>query len=91
VNDLAGGTVPVLWAVVQIAGLFSAFVVRRSLAGRVQGRYQGLFYACLALVGCSTMAGMAHSFDACAASGATLSIMTLAATWDAGPTVTDAT
>ncbi len=73
--------------VIQILGLASAWLARLSEGSAGQASCQRLFFACLALVALTTMASIALSPTPkyWLASGATLSVMILAAIWDFSP------
>jgi hypothetical protein len=77
----------VLWllGVIQIAGLLSAWLARLSEGSRSQASCQWLFFACLGLMGLTTMASVALGPRYWLASGATLSVMILGAIWDFRP------
>ncbi len=74
-------------AVIQGIGLASACLARWGEGSVRQASFQRLFLGCLALAGASTMAAMLVSPGACVASGATMAVMVLAATWDFGGAV----
>jgi hypothetical protein len=76
-----------LWllGVIQIAGLLSAWLARLSEGSRSQASCQWLFFACLGLMGLTTMASVALGPRYWLASGATLSVMILGAIWDFRP------
>ena len=67
---------------IPIAGLLSAWLARLSEGSSRQAWCQRLFVACLAIVGLLTMAFVALGARYWLASGATLSVMILAAVWD---------
>ena len=66
---------------IQATGLVSAFACRR-VEGAVQTPVYCAFYVCVVLVTGATFAASSLGQGFCAASGATLATMTLAATWD---------
>jgi hypothetical protein len=70
---------------IQIAGLTSAWLARLSEGSARQAVCQRMFVGCLALIGAMTMAFVALDVHHWWASGATLSVMTLAAIWDFRP------
>lgn len=67
---------------IPIAGLLCAWLARLSEGSCRQAWCQRLFVACLAIVGLLTMAFVALGARYWLASGATLSVMILAAVWD---------
>lgn len=69
-------------ALVQIAGLFSAWLARLSEGSARQACCQRFFVCCLALVGISTMIAVVLGTRYWVASGVTFSAMILAAVWD---------
>jgi hypothetical protein len=74
----------VVWSLasVQVAGIASAWLARLSEGSRNQAPCQWLFVALLAVVGMATMASVTLGPRYWLASGATLSVMVLAAIWD---------
>ncbi|HUY89744.1 MAG TPA: hypothetical protein VMV10_13490 [Pirellulales bacterium] len=74
-------------AIIQGIGLASACLARIGEGSIRQTSCQRLFLGCLALVGVSTMLAMLVGPGACVASGATLAVMVLTATWDFGGAV----
>lgn len=74
-------------AVIQAAGLLSACAARLGEGSVRQACCQWLFFGCLSLVGLATMVALAVGPEACLASGTTLAVMVLTATWDFGRTV----
>jgi hypothetical protein len=71
---------------IQIAGLISGWLIRWHRGSRHQFSSEWLFFACLALVGLSTMVAMPlsrHLEWLCG--GATLGLMVLMAVWDFHP------
>jgi hypothetical protein len=77
----------VFWIVlaIQIVGLASAWLARRSVGCRGQRRCQWLFFSCLTLVGLGSIASMAVSAGSLLVSAGTLATMILAVVWDFGP------
>lgn len=76
-----------LWPLVliQIAGLGSAWLARLYEGSRREASCQGLFLACLALMGASTLIAVSSGPKYWLACAATLSVMVLAAVWDFSP------
>ena len=74
-------------AIIQALGLASACLARIGEGSIRQTSCQRLFLGCMALVGVSTMFSMFVGPGACVASGATLAVMVLTATWDFGGAV----
>ena len=74
----------------QVGGLLSAALARFSEGSLHQVICQRAFFACLAVVGIATLASPALGTGTFMASGATLGMMVLFATWDLGkaPAVT---
>ena len=68
--------------IIHIAGLVSAWLARLSEGSRSQASCQWLFFACLGLIGLTTMATVALGPRYWLASGITLSVMVLGAVWD---------
>ena len=69
-------------AIIQTAGLLSACLARLGEGSTRQAGCQWLFFGCLSLVGLATMVALAVGPGACLASGTTLTVMVLTATWD---------
>ncbi len=69
-------------ALLQIVGLLSAWLARLSEGSSQQSWCHGLFVGCLATIGLATMAFVATGVRPWLPSGATLSVMVLAAVWD---------
>jgi hypothetical protein len=69
---------------IQIAGLISAWLARLSEGSRGQGHFQIAFFACMVLVGLGTIVSLSLPPGRWLFSGATLSLMVLAAVWDFG-------
>ncbi len=67
---------------VQIVGLASAWLARIGEDSKHQVSYQLAFFICLGGVGLATIRALFHSPGSCVMTGATLSVMVLAATWD---------
>jgi hypothetical protein len=67
---------------VEAAGLISASLVRLSAGCRSHQSCQWLFFACLALVGCSTAVSMLISPICWLVSAITLAMMIVAVVWD---------
>lgn len=67
---------------VLIVGQASAWSARVSEGSRLQTLFQRLFFACLALVGASTMISLWWGPCCCVLSGASLAGMAVVATWD---------
>ncbi len=67
---------------IQIIGLLSAWLARLNEGSSRQAWCHWLFVACLAVMGMATMAFVAVGARHWLASGATLSVMVLAAVWD---------
>lgn len=74
-----------LLGLIQVAGLASAWLARLSEGSSRQASCHRLFVGCLALVGAMTMAFVALGERYWLATGATLSVMVLAAIWDFRP------
>ncbi|HXT58712.1 MAG TPA: hypothetical protein VN699_08750 [Pirellulales bacterium] len=74
-------------AVIQVLGLASACLARMGEGSIRQTSCQRLFFGCLAMVGAATMTAMLLGPGACLASGATMAVMVLTATWDFGGAV----
>jgi hypothetical protein len=74
-------------AVIQVIGLASACLARMGEGSIRQASSQRLFLGCLAMVGAGTMIALAIGPGACVASGATMAVMVLTATWDFGGAV----
>jgi hypothetical protein len=70
---------------IQIAGLASAWLARLSEGSSRQASCQRLFVALLAVIGLVTMVFVTLGVRYWLASGATLSVMILAAIWDFRP------
>ena len=79
---LDGTTALVGLAALQILGLASALVARLTEGSCCQATTQQIFFACLALVGMATMFLLGMRPGYWLSSGATLSLMVLAATCD---------
>jgi hypothetical protein len=73
---------PWFLSAIQIAGLISAWLARLSEGSPRQAWCQRLFVGCLAVMGLVTMTFVAVGARYWLASGATLSVMVLAAVWD---------
>ncbi|HWC91289.1 MAG TPA: hypothetical protein VG433_16585, partial [Pirellulales bacterium] len=67
---------------IQAVGLLSAWLARFTEGSHNQHWYQWLFFLCLLVLGLATIAALLSSPAACVVTGATLSVMVLAATWD---------
>ncbi len=76
----------VFWIVVavQVAGLLSAWLARRSAGGPGQRPCQWLFLSCLTLVGLTSVVSMGISATSWLFSAATLALMIIGAVWDVG-------
>ena len=76
----------VFWIVVavQVAGLLSAWLARKSVGGRRQRPCQWLFLSCLTLVGMTSVVSMGISPTSWLFSAGTLALMVLGAVWDFG-------
>ncbi len=68
--------------VIHVVGLFSAWFARLSEGSHRQTQCQWLFLACLALVGVATLVASSLGAGIWLLSGATLSLMVLAAVYD---------
>ncbi len=66
----------------QVVGLLSAWLARLSEGSSSQPWCHSLFFGCLAVMGLATMAFVALGARHWLGSGATLSVMVLAAVWD---------
>jgi hypothetical protein len=71
-------------AVLVLAGLASAWFARLSEGSAVQTLFQRIFLGCLALVGGAAILSALVGQGSALASGAALSVMAVAATFDAG-------
>lgn len=71
---------------VQVLGLLSAALARLGEGSRRQVVCQRLFLACLGLVGLGTIVSLGMPSGWWVASGSTLSLMVVTATWDCGRT-----
>lgn len=71
-------------AVVLVVSQASAWAARLSEGSRLQTLAQRLFFACLALVGASTMISLWWGPGCCVLSGFSLAGMAVVATWDLG-------
>ena len=69
-------------AIIQVAGLASAWLARVGEGSARQAHYQGAFLVLLALMGLTTVAAAVWGPGPCLMSGTTLAVMVLAATWD---------
>jgi hypothetical protein len=69
-------------ALLQVIGLLSALLARLSEGSSQQSWCHWLFVSCLAVIGIATMAFVAAGTKHWLPSGATLSLMVLAAVWD---------
>jgi hypothetical protein len=69
---------------VQVLGLLSAALTRLAEGSRRQSVCQWLFFVCLGLVGLGTIVSLGLPSGWWVASGATLSMMVVTATWDFG-------
>ncbi len=69
-------------ALLQVIGLLSAWLARLSEGSTQQAWCHWLFVGCLAVIGLATMAFVAAGTKHWLPSGATLSVMVLAAVWD---------
>jgi hypothetical protein len=69
-------------ALIPIVGLVSAWLARLNEGSRWQACCHSLFVGCLAVIGLATMGFVAFGTGHWLGSGATLSVMVLAAVWD---------
>jgi hypothetical protein len=69
---------------VQLLGLASVFCARLSERSWAQCLCQRVFYGCLVLVGCATVAALLLGSGYWASCGATLAIMAVGVTFDLG-------
>lgn len=67
---------------IEVMGLTSASLVRLSAGCRTHQSCQWLFFACLSLVGCSSVVAMVISPISWLLSAATLAMMIVAVVWD---------
>lgn len=67
---------------VQVMGLASAWLTRRTHGSVWAASYQRIFYVFMGLVGAATAAALLLGPGMCIGCGTTLSVMVLAATWD---------
>ncbi|HEV3005509.1 MAG TPA: hypothetical protein VGX78_13680 [Pirellulales bacterium] len=72
---------------VQAIGLAAACLTRIGERSARQASYHRIFWGCLSLAGLATFISMLVGPGTCLASGATLALMLLTATWDFGGAV----